>query len=57
MLNLTHTDRYFLGLKSIDVKSNEIETILKTQNKKQLNDNVNKEISGWNLNVKNVSFL
>jgi len=55
MLNLTHTDRYFLGLKSTDLKSNEIETILKNQNKKQLHDSVNKEITSWNLNVKNVS--
>ena len=53
-LNLTHTDRYFLGLKSNDTKSNEIESILKTQNAKQLKDSVVNEIVDWNLNVKNV---
>ena len=56
-LNLTHTDRYFYGLKSNETKSSDIETLLRTQNPISLCQNVINEVSDWNLNVNNVFFF
>lgn len=53
-LNLTHTDRYFHGLKSNDTKSADIDVLLKAHNPSFLFQNIINEVSGWSMNVNNI---
>jgi hypothetical protein len=54
LLNLAHVDRYFYAPKTDNTKKSQLESVLRSQNPKQLCESSLTQANNWNMNIKKV---